>query len=114
MAQRNDDGVLPNSVITRENSIQSSISTISLQVEENFSDNAREISTRTNSIPSIVSSLSNEVEKEIRTDFSSGSIKRKIENKVHPISISSTIVSNETEEGKDWGEKNGTGLIMYY
>ena len=100
MAQRNDDGVLPNSVITRENSIQSSISTISLQVEENVSANVRENSTRANSIPSIVSSISNEVEEEVRTDFSAGSIKRKIETKVHPISVSSTIVSNEIEEGR--------------
>ena len=96
MAQRNDDGVLPNSVIPRENSIQSSISTISLQVEENVKQN----STRTNSIPSIVSTISNEVEEEVRIKSSVGSIKRKIENKVHPISIPSSIVFNETEEGR--------------
>ena len=100
MAQTNDDGVLPNSVITRENSIQSSISTISLQVEENVSANDRQNSTRANSISSIVSSTSNEVEEEVRIDSSADSIKRKIENKVYSISAFSAIVSNEIEEGR--------------
>ena len=88
MAQRNEDGVLPNSVITRENSVMTTISTLSQEVEEKV----KTVSTRINPVTSIISNLT--------LDVDSGSITRKIENKVHPISVSSPIVFNENEEGR--------------
>ena len=97
MAQRNDNGVLPNSVITRENSIQSSISTISLQVEENVEAQVRDTSTRASSI---LSSISNEVVNEVRVVIKAGSNRRKIVNKVDPGIVSSPTISNESEEGR--------------
>ena len=88
MAQTNDDGVLPNSVITRENSNMTTILTLSKEVEAKV----KTVSTRINPVTSSISNLT--------LDVDSGSITRKIENKVHPISVSSPIVFNENEEGR--------------
>ena len=87
MAQTNDDGVLPNSVITRENFDRTTVSTISKEVEAKV----KTVSTRINPVTSSISTS---------LDVDSGSITRKIENKVHPISVSSPIVFNENEEGR--------------
>ena len=87
MAQTNDDGVLPNSVITRENSDMTTILTLSKEVEAKV----KTVSTRINPVTSSISTS---------LDVDSGSITRKIENKVHPISVSSPIVFNENEEGR--------------
>ena len=73
MAENSDDGVLPNSVVTRENSVQSiSISTISNEVAE----------------------------EEVRINIHEASNKRKRENKTHPISVSSPPLGNESVEGR--------------
>ena len=100
MAQTNDDGVLPNSVITRENSIQSHISMISKEVEENVGGNFSAICTRPNSIQSSISTISLQVEEGVGVDASSLSIKRNFENKDLPIDLSSPRISNVSLEGK--------------
>ena len=73
MAQNSDNEVLPTHVVTRENSNQSiSISTISNEV----------------------------VEEEVRINVQATSIRRKKENKIHPFSVSSPTLSNESVEGR--------------
>ena len=89
MSQSNDDGVLPCSVITRENYVQSSISTISEEFEK-----VKAVSIRDASTQSSISTLSLEVEEEANVVGSAGS------NKVIPIGVSSTIISNESVEGR--------------
>ena len=98
MAQRSDNRVRPIRFATQTNSTHSSSSTISNEVEDKVS--SIEVVTREESFGSISTISSTTVEDGGRVSFNSMSTKGKSENKVHPIIVSATTISNEYVEGR--------------